>query len=433
MTDGTRTRKAEGILRQQLKRLENWGQRGDNSLTMKPILFILTSFLITWPMACYSEDMDDAIRKFQQSLIVREITGSNVAMVYQDNKRLYHEAVQSKKEGDQNIDVNTLFPIWSMTKPITIVAMMKLHEQGKFDWNDPVFKYIPCFENLTFLDGNEIKPCHDQLRVIHLMTHRSGYRYYDSDPLPKGVPNYEAVHPNQSRYNDLETYVQAVAKQPLEFPPGTRYLYGINQAILGRLVEVLSGKDFETFLTDMIFTPLGMKDTSFTMDTKRRTRFQPLWINSSSLKGFTDLLDELTYSPDNKAHFGGEGLVSTMEDYARFCEMLVDGGVFRGKRIISEQSISTMTKKWSAAFPEEPNAEELLPGYVYGFSLFVLDDPSADNPNVSKGIYGWAGYHNTHFWIDPEKRMFGLFMSRAREFNWKIPLEFRKAVYGKKP
>jgi CubicO group peptidase (beta-lactamase class C family) len=172
---------------------------------MKSILFVLTSFLINWPMACYSEDMDDAIRKFQQSLIVREITGSNVAMVYQDNKRLYHEAVQSKKEGDQNIDVNTLFPIWSMTKPITIVAMMKLHEQGKFDWNDPVFKYIPCFENLTFLDGNEIKPCHDQLRVIHLMTHRSGYRYYDSDPLPKGVPNYEAVHPNQSRYNDLET------------------------------------------------------------------------------------------------------------------------------------------------------------------------------------------------------------------------------------
>jgi CubicO group peptidase (beta-lactamase class C family) len=341
--------------------------------------------------------------------------------------------VQSKKEGDQNIDVNTLFPIWSMTKPITIVAMMKLHEQGKFDWNDPVFKYIPCFKNLTFLDGNEIKACHDQLRVIHLMTHRSGYRYYDSDPLPKGVPNYEAVHPNQSRYNDLETYVQAVAKQPLEFSPGTRYLYGINQAILGRLVEVLSGKDFETFLTDMIFTPLGMKDTSFTMDTKRRTRFQPLWINSSSLKGFTDLLDELTYSPDNKAHFGGEGLVSTMEDYARFCEMLVEGGVFRGKRIISEQSISTMTKKWSAAFPEEPNAEELLPGYVYGFSLFVLDDPSADNPNVSKGIYGWAGYHNTHFWVDPEKRMFGLFMSRAREFNWKIPLEFREAVYGKKP
>ena len=104
--------RAEGFLRQQIKRLENCVQRDDNSLTMKAILFILTSFLITWPMTCYSEDMDNAIRKFQQSLIVREITGSNVAMVYQDNKRLYHEAVQSKKEEETNPTKNISSKIW---------------------------------------------------------------------------------------------------------------------------------------------------------------------------------------------------------------------------------------------------------------------------------------------------------------------------------
>ena len=91
-----------------------------------------------------------------------------------------------------------------------------------------------------------------------------------------------------------------------------------------------------------------------------------------------------------------------------------------------------MTKKWSASYPEEPDAEKLLRGYVYGFSLFVLEDPSVDNPNVSKGIYGWDGYHNTTFWIDPEKHMFGLFMTRAREFDNNIALRFREAVYGKK-
>ena len=103
------------------------------------------------------------------------------------------------------------------------------------------------------------------LKIIHLLTHTSGYRYYDQDPLPTKIPNYESVHPNQTQFNDLSSYVEAVAKQPLEFEPGSRYLYGINQAILGRVIEVISGKSFEEFLRENIFSPLGMKDTGFSM------------------------------------------------------------------------------------------------------------------------------------------------------------------------
>ena len=118
-----------------------------------------------------------------------------------------------------------------------------------------------------------------------------------------------------------------------------------------------------------------------------------------------------------------------MEDYARFCEMLLAGGNFHGHQVITSESIATMTKHWSDGFPDEPNTAAPLEGHHHGFSLFVLQDPTKKEKLVPKGIYGWAGYHNTHFWIDPQNNIFGLFMSRARPFNWEIPIGLRKAVY----
>ena len=131
-------------------------------------IFICVSLFTALPTIGHAADKANAIRQFQQSLIDDEITGSNVVMIHRDGKRVYHEAVQSKKKGDRDIDTKTLFPIWSMTKPITTVAMMILHEQGKFDWNDEVSKYIPCMAKLTWRDGDEIKPCTKPLRIIHL-------------------------------------------------------------------------------------------------------------------------------------------------------------------------------------------------------------------------------------------------------------------------
>ena len=301
--------------------------------------------------------------------------------------------------------------------------MLKLHEQGKFDWEDPVSNYIPSFKNLNYKEGDEIKKCKKKLRIIHLMTHRSGFNYYHRIP-----DSTSKKYGYWTQFNDLESFVKTAAKYPLEFEPGTKYLYGINQAILGRIIEVLSDMHFEQFLKKNIFDPLDMQDTGFSLNEDRRERFQPLWINSDELKGFTYQLDEHTYNIENKAHFGGEGLVSTMADYANFCEMLLDKGNFRGKKIVSKKSIEKMTKTWSAP---TGTSHGHLKGYHFGFSVFILNNPTADDPNVPKGIWGWAGYHNTHFWIDPKNESFGLFMSRAREFTFEIPLNIRKIVYRK--
>ena len=333
-------------------------------------------------------------------------------MVYQDGEVIYHHIENSMHANGKSIYHNSIFPIWSMSKPITIVAMMTLKEKGMIDFNDKVSKYISAFSNLKCKDGNGgTYKCKEDLTIFHLLTHRSGYAYYDKSEF----------FTSTIKYDNLKDFATDVANHPVEFEPGSDYLYGLSMAILGRIVEVVTKKSFYEYLKEEIFDPLGMNDTKFYLTASDRKHFQPLWINNETLKGYTNDLDELTYNPKNKAYFGGEGLISKMSDYAKFCTMLLDGGSFNGKRIITEKSIDEMTQSYST-IPGDP--------FDYGYSLFVLTDPQLDGTNSSKGIYGWSGYHNTHFWIDRERNLFGLFMTRAREFSFGIQKEFRKSVYS---
>ena len=371
----------------------------------------------------FAPNFADNLTTLQEDLIENEVTGSNVVLVGRDGEIIHRSVRNSGRQGDRDITDETLFPIWSMSKPITIVAMMTLHEKGLFDWNDPVSKYIPCFADLTVRDGDSVRPAKTPLRVIDLMTHRSGFAYY---PLFPGVPpRHDQPQQSQTKFKDLQEFCELAADYPLEFDPGTDYAYGINQAILGRLVEVLSGRPFGAYLEEAIFEPLGMTETSFVLDAERRGRFQPLFVNIGDLKGYTNLLDELNYDPDSRAHFGGEGLVSNPADYARFCEMLANGGELDGRRILTPESIKKMTTVYSKdIFPE------LMPGMDMGFSVFVIADSERDGTNAPEGVFGWSGYHNTHFFVDPKTRAYAVFMSRSRDFNFDIPRMLRAAVYG---
>ena len=379
----------------------------------------LTSFGLVF-FSLFSFSQFDPIKNFQKKIIADEKTGSNVVMVFQNNRVIFENIENSNKEGDKKINKETIFPIFSMTKPITIVALMTLYEKGLINFNDNLSKYIPEFKNLKCKNSEGVVyKCKNQLKLIHLMTHRSGYGYYNNP--------YHFT--STIKYNNLIDFVTDVSSHPVEFEPGTDFLYGINQAILGRVVEVVTKKSFYQYLKETIFDPLDMNETKFYLTVEDRDRFQPLYINSQSLKGFTNFLDEMTYDINNKAYFGGEGLVSTMSDYSKFCIMLLNKGVYNKKKIISESSIKMMTRKYSNV-NENDEFLELNNGFYHGFSLFVLNDPIIDGTNSSKGIYGWSGYHNTHFWIDPKKNLFGLFMTRAREFDFNIQKSFRKAVYA---
>ena len=148
----------------------------------------------------------------------------------------------------------------------------------------------------------------------------------------------------------------------------------------------------------------------------------PLYINNETIKGFTNDQDELSYDINNKAYFGGEGLVSTLNDFSNFCQMLLNEGTFNEQKIISQKSIDMMTKSYS--LNPDDNSNHI------GFSLFVLKHPDIDGTNSPKGIFGWPGYHNTHFWIDPENNLFGIFMTREQVFEEVIHKGIRKSVYG---
>ena len=373
-----------------------------------------------------------AVKNFQKEIIKNEITGSNVVMIFKEGEVVFLNAENSNLIGDKKINnqsykpyQETLFPIWSMSKPITVVSVMILVEKGLIKLDDNVSKYLPEFSEIYCKGKTGKYLCKKPLKIIHLLTHRSGFGYYSHQGYGYGLTS-------TIKYNNLNDFSKDLSKVVLEFEPGEKYYYGVNQALLGRVVEVVSKKNFYQFLKEEIFEPLDMSETKFYLTQEDRSRFQPLYINFGMIKGFTTELDELTYEESNSAYFGAEGLISTMNDYSNFCIMLLNGGIYKGKRIISEKSIGIMTSKYSSSYPEEEFADTSKLGFNYGFSMFVLDDPMVDGTGSTKGIYGWSGYHGTHFWIDPEKEMFALFMSRHRQniSNTNIQKELRRAVYG---
>ncbi|MEC7877537.1 MAG: serine hydrolase domain-containing protein [Bacteroidota bacterium] len=387
----------------------------------------------------------DPITDYQLSLISEEITGSNIFKVVKNGEVIYNKILNSGKLGDKDISEETIFPIWSMSKPVTTVAMMILYDRDMYKLDDKLSKYLPEYENVTCKGEEGVYPCNNKIKVIDLLTHRSGYTYYSDvygenkfisqpSPLNKFTSSYY--------FDNLDDFSKAVANHPLEFEPGSHYLYGLNQAILGRLIEVLSGMSFYDFLKENLFDPMEMNDTKFYLTQEERPRVQPLFINrlpntpfnpsETSLKGFTYLLDEQTYDINNSAHFGGEGLVSTFSDYSNFCEMLVNKGIYKGEKIISESSYNLMIDKYTntAPDPNEPFVFPELAGHYFGFTFSVMENPILDGTGSPKGVFGWSGYHNTHFWIDPQNKLYGLFMSRSREFNFGIQHGLKKAVYS---
>ena len=393
--------------------------------TMKSLPSVLiVSTLLAGPSLAQtiSPTMSRDLRNLQASVVEDGLSGSNVMLVVQDGEVVHRHVENSGREGDRDIRPDTLFPIWSMSKPITIAAMLTLHEQGLFDWDDPVSKYLPCFAELTVKDGDGVRPARTPLRIVDLMTHRAGWSYYNLGEGPP--PTVDQPQPDQTRFRDLQEFCETAAAHPLESDPGSAYVYGINQAILGRLVEVLSGQPFATYLAKTVFEPLGMTQTSFVLDEERRSRFQPLYINRGNLRGYTEILDELNYAPDSRAHFGGEGLVSNLDDYARFAEMLLGRGMFRGRRILSEASIDRMVEVTS-----EDIAGEVWPGLDMGFSVFVISEDGADGNGTPAGTFGWFGYHSTQFWVDPSNDLYAVYLSRTRDFHWPLPNLIRAAVY----
>jgi CubicO group peptidase (beta-lactamase class C family) len=309
------------------------------------------------------------------------------------------------------MDKDTIFRIYSMTKPVTGVAMMILYEQGKWSPGDPISKYIPEFAHLKVfkgLDANSQPILEDPVHpptMAELMSHNAGFTYgiFGNTPVDR---MYRDV--NVLGSENLQQMIDKLGKLPLLYQPGTKWVYSVSVDIQGYIIEKLSGKPLGEFMRENIFQPLGMKDTSFHVDQAKSSRFATLYtVNpKGELVTTTGGNVALDYSKEPTMPSGGGGLTSTTRDYLRFAQMLLNGGELDGARILSPLSVALM--RTNRLSPAVMNSGEfgiaffhVSPGFGFGFDFGVYTDPGYIGHPVGKGTFTWGGAAGTWFWIDP--------------------------------
>jgi CubicO group peptidase (beta-lactamase class C family) len=317
--------------------------------------------------------------------------------------------------------MDTIVRIYSMTKPITGVAMMMLYEEGKWKPSDPIARYIPEFKDLKVFagvgaDGKPIleAPKHAPT-MAELMSHSAGftYGYFGATPVDK---MYQEDHPLAKQ--NLQQAIERLAQIPLLYQPGEAWVYSVSVDIQGHIVEKLSGKTLGAFMKERIFDPLGMKDTGFHVPKEKLGRVATIY--QGGAKGLTPTPNDPNISVEPTLPQGGGGLYSTAGDYLRFAQMVANGGVLDGKRLLAPASIELMRTN---VLSDEvlasnkfglPGFYRQRPGTGFGFDFFVVQDPAKIGSPIGKGSFLWYGIAGTWFWIDPTNDLIFISMIQRR-------------------
>jgi CubicO group peptidase (beta-lactamase class C family) len=360
-----------------------------------------------------------------------------VAAIVTDNG-VIHSTVQGYLDRDTKVPMawNSIFRIYSMTKPITSIATMMMWEEGVFDLDDPVSKYLPSYSDTRVLgtDGT-IEPAQVQMSIRHVLTHTAGITLpaFSEDHL---VPLYlEQDIDGMRSKGTLTDTIDRLGKLPVKFEPGSQWAYSMSTDILGRLVEVWSGLPFDVFLKRRIFDPLNMNETAFQADIKTKDRLTTNYsIEDGRLGPAIDLGDSSSYLAPPEFASGSGGLVSTADDYLRFMRMLLNGGSLDGTRILNEGTLTLMTKNHLSGDMDDLGAGDFNESYWggIGFGLgfnVVLDPEKADYPGPA-GEYGWTGAAGTVFFVNPELKMAAILLTQYMpSYSYPLRKEFRAAIY----
>jgi Beta-lactamase class C and other penicillin binding proteins len=301
---------------------------------------------------------------------------------------------------------DSIFRIYSMTKPIVSIAAMMLVEEGRMQISDPVSKYLPEIGNMKVgveseKDGKATMDLVDPARemtVQDLLRHTSGLIYGTRGKSLVNAAYIDAKIGDRNASN--EEFVAKLSRLPLRFSPGDRWEYGVSTDVLGRVVEVVSGKTLGEFLNERIFAPLGMTDTGFYVTADKLNRAAQPW----QMPEAPPMTPRFDVAQKPRFESGGGGLTSTMEDYLRFAIMVADGGDFAGKRLLGKQTIEFMTADHTRARPGRP------PGLGFGLGFEVRTSVGDAALPGSLGEYGWAGNAGTLFWIDPKEQLIAIYM-----------------------
>ena len=362
----------------------------------------------------------------QKSVADKEIPGA-VAIVCRNGKIIYQKAFGSADNtASRAMKTDDVFRIASMSKAITSTAVMMLWEEGLFQLDDPISKYIPEFKNPTLLDSLTMsdttwttKPAGKEITIRHLLTHTSGLGYGVID----GDARFRAMY-KKAGIVDLFTTesvkigdnIKKLAKLPLHHVPGEKYVYSEGLDVLGYFIEIISGMPFDVYLKTHIFDPLSMNDTYFYLPAEKANRL--VKIQNKTGENWTSFVDNF-YDPDYpikgaKTFFsGGAGLSSTAKDYATFLQMYLNNGELNGKRLLSRKTIESMMMN---------QVGDLLGGdksdQNYGLAFGLLTEKGQSKGGLGDaGLFTWGGYFNTNYFADPKEKIIGVIMKQTQRVN----------------
>lgn len=370
-----------------------------------------------------SGDRLNLIDSYLQGYIDQEkLAGSSFALMRR-GKLVYYKAFgNATRETQAPIKSDTIHRIYSMSKPITSVALLTLYEQGKFQLDDPIEKYLPEFKDMrVFTGGTAALPATryaaTSITPRHIMTHTAGLTY-GFDGVPDAVDEMYRYKKVGSFDEDLTTFSNKISQLPLRFDPGSSWNYSYGTDLQGRLIEALSGVNFENYLQETILGPLGMIDTGFTLAKEKMDRFATNYARPAGPLIPFESPDSSPYLEDRAFKSGGGGLVSTLPDYLRFGQMLANKGELDGVRILGRKTVEYATKNH---LPKNQDMESMGAGGFsesafkgVGFCLLgsVCIDPAAAPNMQSVGDYGWGGAAGTRFWVDPQEDLMCVFMTQ---------------------
>ncbi|MFT7219237.1 MAG: CubicO group peptidase (beta-lactamase class C family) [Candidatus Azotimanducaceae bacterium] len=372
-----------------------------------------------------------------------KIAGCQVMVARKGVAAYFRSFGQADAERGRAMSPDTIFRIYSMSKPITSIALMMLYEEGRFQLNDPVSRFLPEWKDQkVWVEGGgeamQTKLPDTPVTVRHLLTHTAGLTYGGSlvpsdHPVDKA---YMAAKVSRDENETIESFSSKLAGVPLRFEPGTAWEYSYATDVCGCLVEAISGQPFDAFLKQRVFDPLGMEDTGFVLPDEKLERFSACYYRKpdKTLGVYDD--PETSVFRQDRFPSGGGGLLSTTADYARFCEMLRCGGSIDGIRIIGSRTLKLMTRNHlvggadlaelaRGSFSE--TAYDAV-GFGLGFAT-TLDEVKAGA--LGAGDYYWGGFASTIFWVDPVEDLYVIFMTQlvpSGSFNFRGQL--KNIVYG---
>ena len=401
--------------------------------------------------------LDRVSKWLEKQVASSKLAGCSVLIGRKGGVAYYCHQGMADVEHKKSFARDTIVRIYSMTKPVTAVAAMMLYERGAFQLDDRVSSFLPEFSETPVWKGGGIENVEYQkapMLIRDLFTHTSGLTYgwmqnnsvdekYRADKID------EAFH--QSPNHTLETATKQLASVPLLAQPGTQWNYSLSYDVLGRLIEIWSGKSLSEFFSNEIFVPLEMKDTGFTLSIDKKERFSALYFPEigSSIPGSLGLdgtvrgglrleesYNESAYFNSYDACSGGGGLVSTVDDYAAFCQMLLNGGELNGNRLLGRKTVEYMRMnhlkdgKDMAGMGQPVWSETSYDGIGFGLGFAVVLDPVKAAFIASVGEHHWGGLASTFFWLDPEEDLFTVFFTQLMPSStYPIRRELRTRVY----